>query len=228
MRIYGLLNDYFGNLNWWPGDTPFEVIVGAILTQNTAWRNVEIAIANLRAAGMLSPKALVQVEDNTLAGLIRPSGYYNVKTQRLKAFLRFLHVEFGGSLERMFAEETAHLREILLKVKGIGEETADSILLYAGNKPVFVVDAYTQRILRRHGIVHEDMDYGQIQALFMKQVPARISLYNQYHALLVNTGKSFCLKVPRCDDCPLRTLLTGEKSRRRRLAGRKGKQPSSS
>jgi endonuclease III related protein len=206
MRIYELLNDHFGDLNWWPGETPFEVIVGAILTQNTAWRNVEIAIANLQAAEVLNPEDLLRAEDNTLAGLIRPSGYYNIKTQRLKAFVRFLHEEFGGSLERMFAEETDILREQLLRVKGIGAETADSILLYAGTKPAFVVDAYTQRILRRHGLVREDADYGQVRALFMKQLPSNVPLYNQYHALLVNTGKYFCLKIPRCDNCPLRSL----------------------
>lgn len=224
LRIYDLLSDYFGDLHWWPGETPFEVIVGAILTQNTAWRNVEIAIANLQAAGMLSPEGILQTDDNTLAGLIRPSGYYNIKTQRLKAFIRFLHEEFGGNLGKMFAEDAPVLRKKLLQIKGIGEETADSILLYAGNIPVFVVDAYTRRILCRHGIIDEDATYGQIQALFLKHLPSSVPLYNQYHALLVNTGKDFCLKAPRCERCPLHQLLTGKKPRGKHLERRTGRQ----
>ena len=228
LRIYDLLNDHFGDLHWWPGGTPFEVIMGAILTQNTAWRNVEIAIANLHAAGVLSPEGIMRTDDNTLAGLIRPSGYYNIKTRRLKSFIHFLYDEFGGKLGRMFAEDAPVLRGKLLQVKGIGEETADSILLYAGNMPVFVVDAYTRRILQRHGIIAEDMNYGQIQALFLKQVPSSVPLYNQFHALLVNTGKEFCRKAPRCEGCPLRPLLLGEKPPGKYPRSRTGKQLSSS
>lgn len=205
-RIFDLLHGHFGALHWWPGETPFEIIVGAILTQNTAWRNVERAIANLQAAGLLSAAGIRQTNDDTLAGLIRPSGYYHIKTQRLKAFIRFFYGEFGGDLERMFAEDVSLLRNKLLAVKGIGEETADSILLYAGNKPVFVVDAYTRRILARHDMIGAGWDYGQIQSLFMEHFPSRAPLYNQYHALLVNTGKDFCRKEPRCEACPLRVL----------------------
>lgn len=219
-RIFTVLHEHFGDLHWWPGESPFEIIVGAILTQNTAWRNVEIAIANLKTAGVLSPEGIRRTNDDTLAGLIRPSGYYHVKTRRLKAFIRFFYEEFGGDLERMFAEEVPLLRKKLLTVKGIGEETADSILLYAGNKPVFVVDAYTRRILERHGVIEGDTDYGQIQALFVKHVPARAPLYNQYHALLVNTGKDFCRKEPRCETCPLRVLDPGERTGRKRAGGR--------
>lgn len=213
MRIYALLNDHFGDLGWWPGETPFEVIVGAILTQNTAWRNVEIAIENLQKAGVLSPEGMMRMEGDTLAGLIRPSGYFRIKTKRLKSFVSFLYGEFDGNLHCMFSEAIPVLREKLLKVNGIGEETADSILLYAGNKPVFVVDAYTRRILQRHGIISEDADYGQIQRLFMKNLPFSVPLYNQYHALLVNTGKNFCRKAPLCEECPLHAFAPGGKSR---------------
>jgi endonuclease III related protein len=203
--IYETLNAHFGDLHWWPGDSPFEVIVGAILTQNTAWRNVERAIFKLKSERLLSPEAILKIDDRILADLIRPAGYYNVKTQRLKSFIKFLYDEYNGDLCNMFAEDLWHLREKLLKVKGIGEETADSILLYAGNKPVFIIDAYTRRILQRHDIIQRDATYKDIQSLFMTNLPQNASLYNQYHALLVNTGKSFCNSSPRCDVCPLYT-----------------------
>ncbi len=203
MTIYQRLNDYFGNLNWWPGETPFEIAVGAILTQNTNWTNVEKAIANLKSANLLSCKRLLKENDDAVGELLRPSGYYNLKTKRLKAFLGFLESEYGGNMERMFEEGLQTLREKLLNVKGIGEETADSILLYGGGKPVFVVDAYTRRILGRHGIIDDDYSYGDIQELFMTHLRQDVSLYNQYHALLVNTGKEFCRREPRCEGCPL-------------------------
>lgn len=205
LAIYETLNAHFGNLHWWPGDSPFEVIVGAILTQNTAWRNVESAISKLKSEGHLYPKGILNIDEKILADLIRPAGYYNVKTRRLKSFIWFLYDHYNGSLSDMFAEDLWHLREKLLTVKGIGEETADSILLYAGNKPVFVIDAYTRRILQRHSIVRADATYAEIQNLFMSNLPLSVSLYNQYHALLVNTGKYFCTKTPRCDRCPLHT-----------------------
>ena len=201
--IYETLNAHFGDLHWWPGDSPFEVIVGAILTQNTAWRNVERAINNLKLKRLLSPEGILKTEDQALADLIRPAGYYNVKTQRLKSFLRFLYEEYNGNLCNMFAEDLWYLRRKLLKVKGIGEETADSILLYAGGKPIFVIDAYTRRILLRHDIIRGDATYKDIQSLFMTHLPEDVPLYNQYHALLVNVGKSFCHNKPRCDVCPL-------------------------
>jgi endonuclease-3 related protein len=204
VSIYENLNDYFGNCNWWPGDTPFEIAVGAILTQNTNWTNVEKAIRNLKSANIFSPGRLLKENDDTVSQLIRPSGYYNVKTKRLKAFLYFLQREYGGAMERMFEEELPTLREKLLSVKGVGEETADSILLYGGGKPIFVVDAYTRRILGRHGIIDDDYNYGDIQKLFMTHLAPDVSLYNQYHALLVNTGKEFCRQKPRCDACPLK------------------------
>lgn len=198
------MNSHYGNLRWWPADSPFEVAVGAILTQNTTWRSVERAISNLKSQNLLDPKKLSTIPDDILAGLIRPSGYYRVKTRRLKSFLAFLNDEFHGSLERLFSEDPWPLRKKLLSVRGIGEETADSILLYAGQKPVFVVDAYTRRILERHGIISGHPSYADIQKLFMDRLPRSAPLFNQYHALLVNTGKQFCLKKkPLCSQCPL-------------------------
>ena len=205
-RMYSLLNSYFGDLHWWPGESPFEVIVGTILTQNTAWRNVEAAIGNLKRERLLCPERLLQTDDALLSRLIRPAGYYALKTKRLKAFCRFLCDGYDGHLDRLFTEETWELRNRLLTVNGIGEETADSILLYAGSKPVFVVDAYTRRILQRHGLIAADSSYASIQGLFMKHLPPKVPLYNQYHALLVSTGKTFCRKSPRCDGCPLQGL----------------------
>lgn len=203
--IYDNLNAHFGNLHWWPGETPFEIVVGAILTQNTNWNNVETAIRALKRADLLDPHRLYRTGDHTIAELIRPAGYYNLKTKRLKAFLNFLHTEYAADLGEMLAEETWTLREKLLGVKGIGEETADSILLYAGGKPVFVVDAYTRRILERHALITQDWRYRDIQALFMEALPCDVSLYNQYHALLVHVGKEFCKRTPRCGGCPLKS-----------------------
>jgi len=205
LAIYETLNAHFGDLRWWPGDSPFEIIIGAILTQNTAWRNVEAAISKLKSNGYLYPEGIFSINEEILADLIRPAGYYNVKTRRLKSFIRFLYENYNGSLSEMLAEDLWCLREKLLTVKGIGEETADSILLYAGNKPIFVIDAYTRRILRRHDIIREDATYAEIQKMFMTNLPQSVPLYNQYHALLVNTGKYFCTKNPRCDKCPLHT-----------------------
>jgi len=203
LSIYERLNDHFGDCNWWPGETPLEVAVGAILTQNTNWANVEKAIGNLKSANLLSPRGLLEENDDTVAKLIRPSGYYNVKTKRLKAFLRFLTNEYGGDMERMGEEDLPTLRGKLLCIKGIGEETADSILLYGFGKAIFVVDAYTRRILGRHGIIDDTYSYRDIQELFMTHLTPDVALYNQYHALLVNTGKEFCRRERRCETCPL-------------------------
>lgn len=207
LQIYEILNGHFGNLRWWPADSPFEVAVGAILTQNTAWRGVERAISNLKSQNLLDSKKLLTLKDDILAGLIRPSGYYRVKTGRLKSFLTFLNDEFNGSLDSLFREDLWSLRKRLLNINGIGEETADSILLYAGEKPVFVVDAYTRRILERHLVISGRPSYGEIQKLFMERLPQDAPLFNQYHALLVNTGKQFCLKRnPLCSRCPLSAI----------------------
>jgi endonuclease-3 related protein len=201
--IYALLDSFFGDLHWWPGDTAFEVIIGAILTQNTAWRNVEIAIAELKSNGLLDPEMLMRSEEELLQRIIKPSGYYRVKARRIKSFLRFLFERYRGSLQEMFAEDAESLRQELLQINGIGEETADSILLYGGNKPTFVVDAYTRRILERHRLIEANTSYAEIQNLFTDHLPKDVSLYKQYHALFVNTGKLFCQKMPRCDQCPL-------------------------
>ncbi len=203
--LYGLLDERFGPQHWWPGDTPFEVLVGAVLTQNTSWRGVARAIANLKQQGVLSLEGLLGLERERLAALIRPAGYFNLKEKRLRNLLELLQREFGSQWERLFALPLADARRMLLSSKGVGPETADSILLYAGEKPIFVVDAYTFRILGRHGFAVEEMDYHQVQALFMEHLPRRVELYNQFHALLVKLGKDYCRKgKPRCEDCPAR------------------------
>jgi endonuclease-3 related protein len=178
-------------------------MVGAILTQNTAWRNVECAITNLKKEGVLSPQSLRGLKEQRLAALIRPAGYYNVKAKRLKGLITFLDKEYGGDLERMFTDPLLSLREKILSVKGIGPETADSILLYAGEKPIFVVDAYTKRVLSRHGMITDGASYGDIQGLFMQVLPQDISLYKEYHALFVRLAKTFCKTKPLCAGCPV-------------------------
>ena len=209
-KYYSVLTAALGPMHWWPAKTPFEVIVGAILTQNTAWANVERAIANLRRARLLTPRALERVPLARLARMVRPSGYFRQKARKLKAFVRFLRRDYGGSLARMFRSSTEELRERLLAVNGIGPETADSILLYAGNHSVFVVDAYTKRILHRHGLVSDNAGYEEIRRLFESNLPNDPRLYNEYHALLVNVGKNWCrVQQPRCSECPLGPYLPG-------------------
>ena len=204
-QIYQKLYRHFGPQSWWPGDTPFEVIVGAILTQNTNWQNVAKAIANLKEAGVLSPQKLYSLAQEKLAQLIRPSGYFNIKAKRLKAFLDFLFKNYGGSLKKMFARDLETLRQEILKVKGIGPETADSILLYAGGFPVFVVDAYTKRIFSRQKILSEKTDYHRVQEIFMRNLENDVKLYNEYHALIVRLGKEICKKTkPKCEICPIK------------------------
>ena len=204
LRIYHELFRTFGPQRWWPGETPLEVIVGAILTQNTAWGNVERAIANLKKARLLSVEGLAGAPRRTLARLIRPSGYFNQKAVKLGAFIDFLRDEYGGSLRRMARERTPALRRKLLAVHGIGPETADSILLYAFGRRVFVVDAYTARLFSRHGCVEARTPYAEIQRYLMERVPRSVRLYNEFHALIVRAGKEFCGKIPRCVECPLR------------------------
>jgi endonuclease III related protein len=206
LKIYELLNEHFGDLHWWPADDPFEVMVGAILTQNTAWTNVEKVIHALRERQLLTPMALHFITDDELARIIRPSGYYHLKAGRLKALVRLLMMEYSGNLEAMKAEDLSQLRDKLLGVKGIGPETADCILLYACEKPIFVSDAYTKRILSRHGMIRNDADYQEIQSLFMNHLQPDVALFNRYHALIVNAGKSFCRKKAECDACPLAIL----------------------
>ena len=203
MNIYQILYQSYGRRHWWPGETSFEVMVGAILTQNTSWKNVEKAIHRLKEKGVLNPKGIRQLRKPTLASLIRSSGYFRIKAERLKAFIDFLFDEYGGSIKKMKGERVGVLRQRLLDVKGIGPETADSILLYGLKKPIFVVDAYTKRILSRHGIISEKASYEEVQDLFMDHLPPGERLFNEYHALVVHLGKTLCKKVPRCDQCPL-------------------------
>lgn len=202
-EIYQLLYDVFGPQHWWPGETPFEVMVGAILTQNTSWANVEKAIKNLKSADCLNPEGLNNIEPSQLAELIRPAGYYNIKAKRLKNFIDWLYENCNGDLKYLENINTEQLREDLLSIKGIGRETADSILLYALGRSVFVVDAYTARITMRHKLIEPDADYEQLRELFESNLPSDTQLFNEYHALLVRTGKDFCKPKARCSGCPL-------------------------
>ena len=198
----------YGDQHWWPGETPFEVIVGAVLTQNTAWTNVEKAMANLKRERLLTPARLNTVPLTKLALLIRPSGYFNIKARRLKNLIRFIFNTYGGNLSKMFADDPGAVRRKLLEVNGIGPETADCILLYAGEKPVFVVDAYTKRIFSRHGFIEPDADYDTVQRLFSGNLRSDARFYNEYHALIVRVGKEKCRKrSPLCIGCPLSRFL---------------------
>lgn len=203
IEIYDKLYASFGPQHWWPADSSFEVIVGAILAQNTSWKNVEKAIRNLKEDGLLSPQGLKGIAEAELAVLIKPSGYFNQKAKRLKNFMKFFFDDYGGDLKTMFAEDLYPLRERLLRLKGIGPETADSILLYALEKPIFVVDAYTYRLCSRHNLIAEDSSYEQIQELFMDNLPTDVQLFNEFHALIVRLGHNYCRRTPGCDGCPL-------------------------
>lgn len=203
MNIYHKMYNYFGDLDWWPGETRFEVIIGAILTQNTAWVNVEKAIDNLKSAQLLDFEKLGAVEEEKLAQLIRPSGYYNQKTKKIKAFLGFVDENYSGNLDKLEAEPLEIVREKLLGVHGIGPETADSILLYAFQKSIFVVDTYTRRIFSRHGFFPPTYTYHEIQGVFMNNLAHDVQLFNEYHAQIVYTGKTFCKTKPSCKGCPL-------------------------
>ena len=206
--FYGAMLADLGPQGWWPAETPFEVVVGAILTQNTNWKNVERAIANLKREVLLDPRALDEVDAERLGEAIRPAGYYRMKARRLKNLMHLLAERFGGDLEVLFALPTAALRETVLGVSGIGPETADSILLYAAGRPVFVVDAYTARILYRHGMIESGATYEDLQSLFDGALADDVDLYQEYHALLVAVGKDFCKKrAPQCDGCPLARFL---------------------
>jgi endonuclease-3 related protein len=210
MKIYQKLYQAYGPRDWWPGETSFEVMVGAILTQNTSWRNVEKAIQKLKKKRVLNPKGIHHLKKSELAPLIKSSGYYRIKADRLKSFVDFLFEEYNGNIKRMGKERLGELREKLLEVNGIGPETADSILLYGLKKPIFVVDAYTKRILSRHGVISEEASYDGIQKLFMDHLPLDEKLFNEYHALFVYLGKTVCKKIPKCDICPLRKVGNGK------------------
>jgi len=205
-KIYELLYEHYGPQHWWPGDGRFEIIVGAILTQNTNWQNVERAITNLKDADCLSPEKLYEMPVAELAELIRPAGYYNIKAKRLKNFMDWLFRSYDGNLNPLESLQTHSLRQQLLSVNGIGAETADSILLYAFGKTIFVVDAYTSRVMTRHCLIEQQAGYEQLRELFESNLPADAGLFNEYHALLVQVGKQHCKPKPLCRDCPLSCL----------------------
>jgi endonuclease III related protein len=204
--IYDRLYAAYGPQHWWPSDSAFEVIAGAILTQSAAWTNVELALGNLKAAWALSPEGIDELPEAELARLVRPSGYYNAKARKLKAFVRLLNEAYGGDLEAMLASPAQELRDALLRTHGIGPETADSILLYAAGRPAFVIDAYTRRTFSRLGLVPERDTYDGWQRLFAESLPSSAPLFNEYHALIVRLGKSVCRKEPVCGECPLSLL----------------------
>jgi endonuclease-3 related protein len=204
-EVYQSLYERFGPQNWWPGETRLEIIIGAVLTQNTAWQNVEKAIKNLKFEGLIDIQGLMEVEPKNLAELIRPSGYFNLKSLRLKEVIRFLEKNRG--IENLLHWKTLELRNELLKLNGVGEETADSILLYAFEKPVFVVDAYTKRVFFRVGLLDEGQSYGEVQTFFEKNLKKEAALFNEYHALIVKLGKECCKKKqPLCNECPIRKV----------------------
>jgi len=207
-QYFEVLFQTYGPQKWWPGRTRFEIIVGAILTQNTGWTNVQRAIRSLRQTHLLNPAAVERTPTEELATRIRSSGYFRQKARKLKEFVAFLQEQYHGSLSKLFRAQTAILREQLLAVHGIGPETADSILLYAGNHLVFVVDAYTRRILERHGLAHAKDTYEEIRGLVEKSLPPDVRVFNEFHALIVYVGKHFCRpKAPMCSACPLNCFL---------------------
>ncbi len=203
MEIYNTLSQFYGPTGWWPGDSPFEIAIGAILTQNTAWTNVEKAIEKLKTENLLNPYKIIHCDRLQLEQAIRPSGYFRQKAERLIIFCEFLIEKYGGKIENMAQRNTTYIRKELLNLKGIGPETADDILLYACEHSIFVVDAYTKRIFSRHGILNEDMKYEEIQNYFHKHLPKDVHMYKEYHGLIVWTGKDYCRKTPKCSQCPL-------------------------
>ncbi len=207
LRIFDTLSQHYGPTHWWPGDTPFEIAIGAILTQNTAWTNVEKAIVNLKKEALLSPKHLVEASEEVVQAALRPSGYFRQKTERVRLFSEHLLQHYQGSIRRMARRPLAELRPELLSLKGIGPETADDILLYACEHPVFVVDAYTRRILTRHGLIEDNLSYEALRSLLEENLPTDLHLFREFHGLIVWTGKDFCRTKPHCEDCPMGFLL---------------------
>ena len=203
-NIFNRLFLHFGQQYWWPADSSFEVVLGAILTQNTNWANVEKAVNNLKREKLITPKKIYRLPQDKLARLIRPAGYFNIKAKRIKNFINFLFSDYSGSVKKMFARDIAVLRESLLSVNGIGEETADSIILYAAGQPIFVVDTYTKRIFARLGFFRDESSYHDVQNFFMQNLPPDVKMFNEFHALIVRLAKEFCLKnKPKCKLCPL-------------------------
>ena len=206
-QVYQTLLGALGPQHWWPGESPWEVMIGAVLVQNTAWKNVERAIANLREADLVDPRRLLVLPAEELAELVRPAGYFRLKTKRLRSLMEFVVQRYDGSLEALRNADWRQLRAELLGVHGIGPETADSILLYALEHPVLVVDTYTHRVFARHGWIGYEADYHQLQEYLTSELPVDAAIYNELHALLVNVGHHYCRRQPECDDCPLRDLL---------------------
>ena len=215
-QAYHLMRKQFGHRNWWPGDTPFEICVGAVLTQNTSWKNVEHAITNLKAAKVLTTRKIYALSHDELALLIRPAGYFNLKAKRLRNFVDTLVEQHGASIKRLFKGETSIVRDRLLAINGIGPETADSMLLYAGNHNSFVIDAYTKRIFSRHKWCDENADYDDLknlcsESLNQKPGTAKLDYWQDYHAQLVGVGNRYCkTRNPLCNECPLKPLLPTE------------------
>lgn len=203
LEIYGILFEKFGEQHWWPAETEFEVIVGAILTQASAWKNVEIAIERLKSEKILNPAGIKNVEQNRLKKLIRSAGYYNAKSRKLKEFVNFLYEHYNGDLNLLLKQPKDKLRKELLSIWGIGYETADSIILYAAHKPSFVVDAYTRRIFSRFGIINDGISYENLKKFFEDNLPENLKIYNELHALIVDLGKNYCMTKPLCRECPL-------------------------
>ncbi len=201
--MYKKMLSFFGPQNWWPADTPLEVMIGAILTQNTNWKNVEKAINNLKEKGLLDILKIHKMPEQELSLLIKSAGYFKIKAKRVKNLISHIVKNYNADLNKFFSLDTESLRRELLSIKGIGPETADSILLYAAHRPVFVVDAYTFRIMKRHNMIWDDIGYEELQELFMKNLPCDEQLFNEFHALIVQTGKQFCKKKPLCKGCPL-------------------------
>jgi len=204
MHIFRLMYDRTGPRHWWPAQTSFEVIVGAVLTQFVSWRNVTTAIENMRTEGILNVDGICGVSEERLEELIRCTRFYKQKAKKLKVFCTHLKTQYSGSLDLFFGRDLYEIRRELLSLYGIGEETADSILLYAGEKPIFVVDSYTRRIFCRLGIFSEDISYGEMQKFFMDNLEHDSDLFNEFHAQIDGVGNRFCsAKTPLCEECPL-------------------------
>lgn len=204
LKLYETLREHFGHRHWWPGDTPLEICLGAILTQNTSWSNVEKALENLKVSNVFTLKKIHAISTANLAKLIIPAGYFNVKAKRLKNFVTHIAERHDGKLDSLFQKKIPWLREELLSINGIGRETADSIILYAARKPIFVIDAYTKRVLSRHQYISEKIEYDELQQIFHKHLPRNRKLFNDFHAQFVAVGNRFCKPKPRCEACPLR------------------------
>lgn len=213
IRIYSRLLAKNSNRKWWPADTPFEVIIGAILTQNVSWKNVKTAICNLKEKEILSPEKLRYLDCHEIAPLIKSSRFYNQKAIKIKNFMDFFFNEYDGDLSIMSKEDPALLRQKLLTIKGLGEETVDSILLYACNMPFFVVDAYTKRIFSRYGLIQDNASYRDVQLFFTRNLPKDIELFNDFHAQIVHLGHLICKTQPRCNLCPIRKINENLKCR---------------